>query len=250
MADKNESSVLFSLKELMNLEEDRIAEEEADRTRQEREARERAEAAQRAQREAEERKLREAEEARRAEDLRRREEEARIEAARQAELAKAQHEMETRARMAALAQQQEHEHKMAALGQDDTKKKLKLYLAIGAAVLVIGGIGGGVAFMNAQERAEKEKAALLAQLEEAKTAADKQVEILKRQAEMAGTMSQAEKDALMAKLQAAEKAADDAAKNLNQGGSGKPRPGGGAKPDGARPSGPKCDPNDPMCGGL
>ena len=33
MADQKESSVLFSLKELMGLEEDRIREEEADKTR-------------------------------------------------------------------------------------------------------------------------------------------------------------------------------------------------------------------------
>ena len=33
MAEQKESSVLFSLKELMNLEEDRIREEEADKAR-------------------------------------------------------------------------------------------------------------------------------------------------------------------------------------------------------------------------
>ena len=53
MADQKESSVLFSLKELMNLEEDRIREEEADnakRARAEFEAREATERASRRRR--------------------------------------------------------------------------------------------------------------------------------------------------------------------------------------------------------
>ena len=82
MAEQKESSVLFSLKELMNLEENRIKEEEAEkaaraRAEAERKAREDAE-----RRAAEERRLREEEEARRGEEQRKREELARVEAIR------------------------------------------------------------------------------------------------------------------------------------------------------------------------
>ena len=48
MSEQKESSVLFSLKELMNLEQDRIAQETAHQQRQAREARERREAEERA----------------------------------------------------------------------------------------------------------------------------------------------------------------------------------------------------------
>ena len=65
MAEQKESSVLFSLKELMGLEEQRIREEEADRDRRAREEMERKATAERAARDAEERRLREEEAARR-----------------------------------------------------------------------------------------------------------------------------------------------------------------------------------------
>ena len=77
MADQKESSVLFSLKELMNLEEDRIREEEAQKAARARAELEAREARERAAREAEERRLREEEERRRSEELRKREEQTR-----------------------------------------------------------------------------------------------------------------------------------------------------------------------------
>ena len=48
MAEQKESSVLFSLKELMNLEQERIAQETSTQQRQAREARERRETEERA----------------------------------------------------------------------------------------------------------------------------------------------------------------------------------------------------------
>src|SRR5881394_4441040 len=74
MPEQKESSVLFSLKELMNLEEDRIKQEEADKDRRARQEADAKAAAERAARDAEERRIREEEEARRVEDLRRKEE--------------------------------------------------------------------------------------------------------------------------------------------------------------------------------
>src|SRR5690606_11167598 len=105
MAEQKESSVLFSLKELMNLEQERIAKETAQQQRQAREARERREAEELALREAAERKAREAEEARRAEEQRRREDTARLEAIKHAEIERAKAETEHRAQMEAIAAQ-------------------------------------------------------------------------------------------------------------------------------------------------
>src|SRR5213078_3145418 len=78
MAEQKESSVLFSLKELMNLEEDRIREEEADKARRAKVEQEARDTAERAAREAEERRLRDEEERRRQEEQRKREEVARV----------------------------------------------------------------------------------------------------------------------------------------------------------------------------
>jgi len=89
MADQKESSVLFSLKELMDLEQERIAREEADRARKAEELRLKREAEERAKRELEEQRAREEEERRRAEAQRQREEEARLEAIKQAEIERA-----------------------------------------------------------------------------------------------------------------------------------------------------------------
>ena len=92
MAEQKESSVLFSLKELMNLEENRIKEEEAEKDRRARHEAETRASAERAARDAEERRLREEEERRRSEEQRQREEAARLEAIRHGEIEKARAE--------------------------------------------------------------------------------------------------------------------------------------------------------------
>src|SRR6478736_5443554 len=104
MAEQKESSVLFSLKELMSLEENRIKEEEADKEAVARAEAEAKAAAERAAREAEERRL----------------------------------------RMEELAAQQAHEQQIAALNSDQGKKRLKLVVGIISAVLVIGAVVIGI----------------------------------------------------------------------------------------------------------
>lgn len=135
MADK-ESSVLFSLQELMNLEKSRVLEEERDKQRRlEAEARARLEAEQRA-REAEESRLRAEEERRRNEEMRRRLEDAQIEAAKEAEIERRRlaerHELE----MAALARQREHEKELEAIAAARPKGVPRSILAaVGVAML-------------------------------------------------------------------------------------------------------------------
>src|SRR5688500_18816804 len=137
MAEQKESSVLFSLKELMNLEQERIAQETAHQQRQARDARERREAEERAQREAEERRLREMEDARRAEEQRKREDTARIEAIKQAEIERAKAEAEHRAQMQAVAAQREHEAQLVAIRQQSSAKKTKIGAAIAIGILIL-----------------------------------------------------------------------------------------------------------------
>lgn len=132
MAEQKESSVLFSLKELMSLEENRIREEEdAKKRAAEAEVQARLEAERRA-REEEEARLRGEEERRRQEEMRRKMEEAQIEAAKAAEIEKRKLEEQHRLQMEALARQQQHEKEIAQVNA--TKRK-------GIHPGVLGGIG-------------------------------------------------------------------------------------------------------------
>jgi colicin import membrane protein len=160
MAEQKESSVLFSLKELMNLEEDRIRQEEDQKRRAEEEAaRARADAERRA-REEEEARLRAAEDKRRAEEQRTREEAARLDAIRHAEVEKARLDAENAARLEQLRHQQEHERQLAVVTHDKSKKRLVL-IAVGIGVFALVGIvGGAVAYSNAAKRNEQLQAQL------------------------------------------------------------------------------------------
>jgi colicin import membrane protein len=199
MAEQKESSVLFSLKELMNLEEERIKQEEEERKRREEaELQARLDAERRA-REEEERRLKAEEERRRAEEQRAREEAARLEAIRQAEIEKARVEAENQARLEAMRRQQEHEKELEAVRRDKAKKRLT-YIALGASfVLVAALVGGGIfvkgkideanalktqlAALNADKedterklreaKTDEEKAALQAKLEDLQSQIDK-----------------------------------------------------------------------------
>lgn len=160
MAEQKESSVLFSLKELMNLEEDRIKKEEDERKRvEEAETQARLDAERRA-RDEEERKLRADEERRRSEEQRSREEATRLEAIRQGEIEKARLEQEQVARMEALKRQQEHEKELHLLSQDKHKKRLT-YIALGSGfVLVAALVGGGIVIKGQLDRAKALEAQL------------------------------------------------------------------------------------------
>ncbi len=160
MSEQKESSVLFSLKELMNLEEDRIKNEEADRAAAASAAEKARADAELAARNAEESRIRAEEERRRLEEQRAREEAARLEAIRTAEIEKARVEAEQRARMEAMAAQQQHERSLAVIQQDQGKKKLRnMLIAGGVAVAVLGGGGGYLAYQNSVKQQQELQAA-------------------------------------------------------------------------------------------
>jgi len=255
MAEQKESSVLFSLKELMNLEENRIKDEEQEKDRRaraeaERKAREDAE-----RRAAEEQRLRTEEETRRAEEQRKREEAMRLEAIRMGEIEKAKAEAEHHARMQQMASQQAHEQHLAALKGDEGKKRLKLTVGIVSAVLVISiGVGGYViktkadetrkqqlAFAAEQERREQELKRLKADFESAQ----------KKQEELQESLSSAKDEATRQKIQAelAQAKADTEKKQTAvRGGGSSSGSSGASKPK--KTSSSNCAPGDPMCGDL
>jgi colicin import membrane protein len=254
MAEQKESSVLFSLKELMNLEENRIKEEE-----QEKDRRARAEAERRARedaerRAAEERRLREEEEVRRAEDLRKKEESTRLDAIRMGEIEKAKAEAEHQARMQALAAHQAHEQHIAALASDSTKKRLKLIVGVVSGVLVVGGIVTAVLVNKANQEQAKRDAIALAERQRVETAQKQALEELQKlksdqealQSQLSNAKDEAARKEIEAKIAASKAESETKAKAARTGGGG-PRSGGGSKKAGSDCN---CPPGDPLCSCL
>jgi colicin import membrane protein len=131
---QQETSALFSLNELMRLEEDRVRQEHELCRRQAEEAARARREAERAAREQEQARLRALEEHRLEEQARRRDEDARIEAIRAAEIERARVEAEERTRSEARAAERVHEQKLALLAADATKSRLRRSVWVGVAV--------------------------------------------------------------------------------------------------------------------
>jgi colicin import membrane protein len=174
-----QSSVLFSLRELMQLEGQRIEEESS----REREARDREHAA---KMEAELR-LRVADEARRKADAERRhaeqqsqrEEEARLTAMHDATLERARIEALDRARLAELDLVHKHEQALRRDAADRTSSRMRAALvSVVTASLLIGGLGLGYYFGVAQPKDEATRRALAEKAATAEAAArDRSAEV-------------------------------------------------------------------------
>lgn len=147
--NQKDSSVLFSLKELMTLEQDRVRqEEELERKAEEAILAKQREEHARQVRAAEERARAEEEERRRIEQ-RAREEQARIEAIRQAEIERARLDAENAARLEQMKRQQEHEADLVRLSQDRGKKRLRGIVA-GTIVMLVVALGAGAFVIHGQ----------------------------------------------------------------------------------------------------
>jgi len=246
MAEQKESSVLFSLKELMTLEEDRIKQEEDQkRAAEEAAARARAEAERRV-REEEEARMRAEEDRRRAEDLRTREEAARLEAIRHGEVEKARVEAENQARIQQLRHQQEHERELALVTHDKSKKRLVLIASGIGVTAVIGMVVAGVVISNSLKKAhdlESQLTALQAQADEN----NKKMSDLNEK--LGKATSPEERAALEQELENAKKKQAELATqqaSVKSGGGGVVRTGGGAATPRALPKC-KCAAGDPLC---
>lgn len=244
MAEQKESSVLFSLKELMSLEEDRIKQEEDSKRRAEEDAaRARAETDRQA-REAEEARMRTADEKRRTEEQRSREDQAKLDAIRHAEVERARLEAENSARIEQMKNQQSHERQLAELSQDQHKKRLTWMIIAAGFVLVIGLVGGGI-FIKGQ--LDKQKA-LEAQLNSLSSDKDE----LDRKLKSATTPEERER---LEQEIAAKEQAMQALKSNQPAPTAKPTATAHSNPGTtptAKPTGPKCNctPGDPLCSCL
>ena len=253
MAEKRENSVLFSLRELKNIEEDRVKEEHDDRKRRDDEIRAAKEAEERAARDAAERARKDAEEAerRRYDEIERqkREEQLRLD------------ESERKARVEAQMKLEEQRLKMEidAQAMHGAKKgSPKALLAISGILVLVVAVGGFFAYNTIQEN-EKKQQLLRAQAVEAQAANDALKKELDRLAaegealdkEYATTLEayknadEVQKKALeekLKRLQAEKQANTDAKKNANRGGKS-----GGTKPAGGPAPLKLCPPGQPIC---
>lgn len=249
MAEIQESSVLFSLKQLMSLEKQRVREEEDAARRRalaEQEARRALERSALAEQEA---RRRAEEERTRREEERAREEAARLEGIRAAAVEKARMEAEQRARIEALEKQQEHERKLAALAGDAQKRRLQRLIAGGSALFVVAltatlGVYFGKIKPEAEQTLAEQTAARtareqrLAALESDLAASERQIGELTLAYQT--VRSKAEKAELERKLLAAKRDRDALQGKV-------------ARPPAQQP--PKktecvCSEGDPMCGCL
>jgi colicin import membrane protein len=254
MAEQKESSVLFSLKELMNLEEDRIKQEDDERKRRaDAEVQARLEAERRS-RDQESARLQAEEDRRREEEQRKKEESTRLEAIRHGEIEKARLDAENRARMQAMSQQQEHERHLSTLHHDEHKKKLQrmvTFSVAGAAILLFGGLGlyFGKIKPESEAREAASRAAILQQAEEAKRLQHQLEEQTSKVNDLLDKLSSAQDDKTRAELQAkladARKAQQAAAKQAAGGGSK-----GGGSGDAPAKKACNCQPGDPLCSCL
>ena len=250
MSEQKESSVLFSLKELMSLEEDRIRTEEAERAAQAAAAERARQEAERQAREAEEARIRSEEERRRTEEQRGREEVARLEAIRVAEIEKARVEAAQRARLEAMTAQQQHERSLAAIHGDEHKQKLrKILIAVAIAVPMIGGLAGFLVYKDYQAK-QAQQAAMVAEQQrlgdEKKKLEASLIEQQKKVDALLADLANAKDDATRAQLQ--KQLQEEQQKQQQMRGGGGVRPAGGAGAP-AAPK-PKCTPGDPLCSDL
>jgi len=250
MSEQKESSVLFSLQELMNLEQDRIQSEEAEKAQKIQAAETARIEAERSARDAEEQRIRAEAERRRLDEQRSREEAAKLEAIRVAEVEKARVEAEQRARLEAMAAQQHHERSMAAIQTDASKKKLRNMLIGGVVFVVLAGSGlGYFVYTSAEENRARIAAqqADSARLEEEKKKLESQMR--EQTAKVDGLLSQlasAKDEATRAKLQKELEEERLKQESLKTGGARV----GGPGPVKTGPAKSKCTPGDPLCSDL
>ncbi len=240
MAERRENSVLFSLNELRNIEQDRVrSEEEAERQRIE---------AERRAREDEIRRAKEAEEAKRRaeEDRIRRDQEEKERAVREGELRLK--ESERRAQIEAAAKLEQARIEAEARARIEGKKFPTAQVVAGVIGLVVlaGSIMGYLVYNHNQElartqaeltaKAEQERQKLIAEEKVQQAALQKQLSDLRTQYDKAS--NEAERAQIRAKMAQASAAKLRPASSKPKGEKG-----------GAKPAALKGDSNDPL-GGL
>lgn len=238
--------MLFTLRELMSLEEQRILGEKSAEEAQRAEAlRKKTEAEFRIAAETEA-KRRAQEERRRADAAALREEQARLEAVRIATIERARLEAAAAAQQAELAQRHQHEQALHRLRADGERHALRRGFVIVLALSSLAAVGGAyVHFGVLQPKREAERARLEAAAQSERAEADRSRDAV---ADL-----QREADDLAARLEAERKAKEAALARAAAAASAKPTGSARIIPPPPQPTVREqepCNPKDPMCGSL
>lgn len=240
--------MLFTLRELMSLEEQRILGEKSAEEAQRAEAlRKKTEAEFRIAAETEA-KRRAQEERRRADEAALREEQARLEAVRIATIERARLEAAAAAQQAEMAQRHQHEQALHRLRADGERHALRRGFVIVLTLTSFAAVGGAyLHFGVLQPRREAERARLEAVAQSERAEADRSrdaVTSLQREADDLAARLEAERKAKEAALARAAAAASASAKASGSTRIVTPPP----LPTVREPE--PCNPKDPMCGSL
>ena len=256
MAERQETSVMVSIQEILRDAQSREEQEKVEAERRAREAeqlrleeirRRQEEEAARVRADEDERQRRAFEEQRR---------QAELAALQEATIHRARAEAEAQARLAEISSRQEHERKLHALSQDKHKKRVQVIAIALGVVFFVGAIGAGVVIKRTMDKADA------AEVRARQLEADKQ-DVEQQQARLRDELASAkdpEKIAALESALAASKSKLDsiaaAAAEAKKGnpvvgampqGQARPKPAGG----GAAPGKPcNCTPGDPLCSCL
>jgi len=232
-----ESSVVFSIEELMRIEKERIAEEQAAAVALEQAEIERQEAR---ERQAEEAEI-ERDKARRLEKFRQLGEEARLEGIKNAQIEKVRREFQHRTHMEKLAAELAHEERIAEVTNDGTKRKLKRIAAFAVGCLFVFAVGGGLLWSRASSRMTAEAANLTSQTQAVQAERDrlkrelneKNRKVRDLEYQLETTPNAADRADISNRLNQAKKDSDDTRRQI------------GPRNWGVKPC--TCPPGDPMC---
>lgn len=252
MAERQETSVMVSIQEILRDAQHREEQEKVEAERRAREEEQRRADEQRRRQEEEQERLRAQEAERQRRTFEEQKRQAELQALQEAALQRAKMEAESQARLAELTARQAHEQQLHALSQDKSKKRLQFFL-VGLGVLLFAlAIGGGVMIKQAVDKANAAEA-YARQLESDKKQAEDQEFKLKEQ--LASAKSPEEVEAINAQLR---KTQEDLAKiqAAQQTGGGPVRhppvagPAQGPRPAGKAGAPCNCTPGDPLCSCL
>jgi colicin import membrane protein len=254
MAERQETSVMVSIQEILRDAQHREEQEKVEAERRAREEEQRRLDDIRKRQEEEESRLRSEEEDRQRRAYEEQRRQAEINAMQEAAVQRARAEAEAQARLAEMAARQEHERQLHALSQDKHKKRLTFILVGLGAFLFIGIILTTVFVKKSMD----ETAALKAQAAQLQSQIDdSNAKEARLKAELENTKDPEKIAALQQQLDA-EKARlqelEQQKRNPGVGGGGY-RPVGGGGGAGSKPTGGSgkpcnCTPGDPLCSCL
>jgi colicin import membrane protein len=253
MAERQETSVMVSIQEILQDAQSREEQEKVEAEQRAREAEMRRLEDIRHKQEEEAGRLRAQEDERQRRDFEEQKRQAELRALQEATIQRARSEAESQARLAEMTSRQDHERQLHALSQDKHKKRVQMIAIALGVFFFVGAIGAGVVIKNVMDQKNAAEARAN-QLE-----ADKQ-EVEQQTARVKAELEQTKDPEKIAALQAQLEAEQKKLEMIKTQQATQPEKRGAAAPVGAaagakkveKPAGKPCNctPGDPLCSCL